>query len=311
MLTAGIVADLLGKDPVTAAEVARNAAENNFLTAPQLAAADKAAEDCGTDELCRRRVKDAANTLSAAQDTELSTAKVPCWFSFCDQRDKIMAEVAKANDPLLLVQYVASLHPEASWEDVTERSIAYLTEADSSVDASFLRTLFGTLDASVVLGTAASVAKVGVRAASPVILDIFGGRVSQIPGAISVDIIAEGSSAIRASATQLPIKSGIADQIIVSNPYIKGLPVAERTIMQWLPEATRVLKPGEKIIINGTIDNSFTKLPDARTLESLGLRVVQERVPLLPQFQGQVFHFTNGKPIFNGNMRSTILEKVP
>jgi hypothetical protein len=31
MLTAGIVADLLGKDPVTAAEVARNAAENNYL----------------------------------------------------------------------------------------------------------------------------------------------------------------------------------------------------------------------------------------------------------------------------------------
>jgi hypothetical protein len=50
MLTAGIVADLLGKDPVTAAEVARNAAENNFLNTKTKDVSDyKKCVDSGKD----------------------------------------------------------------------------------------------------------------------------------------------------------------------------------------------------------------------------------------------------------------------
>jgi hypothetical protein len=55
MLTAGIVADLLGKDPVTAAEVARNAAENNYLKYNEALEYEKLkdSEDCGSECVAR------------------------------------------------------------------------------------------------------------------------------------------------------------------------------------------------------------------------------------------------------------------
>lgn len=51
----------------------------------------------------------------------------------------------------------------------------------------------------------------------PVVLDLFGGRALQTPGAINVDIVAQ--EGVCASAMQLPFKSGVADQVIASNPY--------------------------------------------------------------------------------------------
>jgi filamentous hemagglutinin len=80
--------------------------------------------------------------------------------------------------------------------------------------------------------------------------------------------------------------------------------------MDWLPEAANALKPGGQLIINGTVRNPYTTLPSVQTLESLGLRVVQERGALLPQFQNHKFHFSNGEPMRIGAVQSTILEKV-
>jgi filamentous hemagglutinin len=148
---------------------------------------------------------------------------------------------------------------------------------------------------------------IGAASKEPLVLDLFGGAKSQVPGAINVDIVAE--EGIRASATKLPFKAGSADQVIASNPYIPK-EVGTESIMDWLPEAANVLKPGGQLIINGTVKNPYTTLPSAQTLESLGLRVVQERGPLLPQFQNQVFHFSSGKPLPIGSVQSTILEKV-
>jgi len=139
---------------------------------------------------------------------------------------------------------------------------------------------------------------------SPVVLDLFGGKTSQIPGAINVDIIAE--EGIRASATKLPFASGSVDEIIVSNPFMNGT----KSIMDWLPSASKTLKPGGQMIINATKNNPYAQLPSASVLDSLGLRVVQQPSPLLPRFNSQVFRSTEGGLIANRKIQSIILEKV-
>ncbi|VII90818.1 hypothetical protein [Pseudomonas sp. FG-3G] len=136
----------------------------------------------------------------------------------------------------------------------------------------------------------------------PVVIDLFGGRTSQIPGAINIDIVAE--QGIRASALQLPIKSGVADQVVASNPYIKGL-----TSEAWLPGAADALKPGGHLIINATSRNTTAILPSVEVLDGLGLRVIRESGSLLPQFEKNVFRTTDGVKIPNWKVQSTILEK--
>ncbi|GHU31012.1 hypothetical protein FACS189497_11420 [Betaproteobacteria bacterium] len=129
-----------------------------------------------------------------------------------------------------------------------------------------------------------------------------------MPGAINVDIVA--GQGVRASATKLPFAPGSVDQIIVSNPYFVGFEREAQSIMHWLPESASALKPGGQIIINATVNNRFAQLPSASVLDSLGLRVVQQPGPLLPQFQNQAFTFTSGKPLPTVNMGTTILERV-
>lgn len=80
--------------------------------------------------------------------------------------------------------------------------------------------------------------------------------------------------------------------------------------MDWLPEAATSLKPGGQLIVNSTARNPFGQLPSAQTLENLGLRVVQEPGPLLPQFESNVFRFTDGRVIPTSSMQTTVLEKV-
>ena len=144
----------------------------------------------------------------------------------------------------------------------------------------------------------------GANSGGRVVLDLFGGKTSQIPGAINVDITA--TQGVRASATQLPFRAGIADEVIASNPYIPG----GGGMMAFLPEAAQTLKPGGQLIINATQRNPFGVLPDAKALENLELRVVQENGPLLPRFESHTFRFTDGRIIPNTSVRTTILEKV-
>jgi hypothetical protein len=140
----------------------------------------------------------------------------------------------------------------------------------------------------------------------PVRLELFGGETGQIPGYTNVDIIA--TQGIKADITKgIPVRPGSVDEIVASNPYLLE---GNKTIMDWLPEAVRTLKPGGRLIINGTYNNSYARLPSVTVLESMGIRVVQERGPLLPQFQGQTFRHIDGTDIPIGTVKTTIIEKV-
>ncbi|HAT16100.1 MAG TPA: hypothetical protein DCS91_23430 [Microcoleaceae bacterium UBA11344] len=137
-----------------------------------------------------------------------------------------------------------------------------------------------------------------------VTLDLFGGKTSQIPEAINVDLIAESGikTSIAELLPKLPRQS--IDQIIVSNP-----------LAYFLEYAAPVLKPGGRIYINATKRNPFGKLPNAETLEQLGLKVVQENAPLETRFTNQ--KFSRETPRNDGtleiplsSLKTTILEKI-
>ncbi|WP_417629440.1 LysM peptidoglycan-binding domain-containing protein [Paracidovorax cattleyae] len=159
--------------------------------------------------------------------------------------------------------------------------------------------LSARLDGVVGVGNAG-----GAFPREPVILDLFGGRTSQIPGAINVDIVAQ--EGVRASATQLPFRANSADKIVASNPYLPD----GSGIMDWLPGAAEALKPGGTLTINATPLNKFGQLPSTEVLESLGLKVVQPPGPLLPDFRGNVFRYTDGGVIPPGKVGSTVLKKI-
>lgn len=138
-----------------------------------------------------------------------------------------------------------------------------------------------------------------------IVLDLFGGEVSQIPGAINVDLIAR--QGVRGTATSLPFRSGAIDEIVISNPFIPG----GGGSMDFLPEAARVLRPGGKIFLNATERNRFGRLPDLSALHALGLKVSQEAGPLHPRFSRMEFRFTDrSKTIPTESVKTTLLEKV-
>lgn len=131
--------------------------------------------------------------------------------------------------------------------------------------------------------------------AEPPTLDLFGGKTSQIPGAINVDL--QATSGVRASTTALPFRSNYFTDVVASGPRA-----------EFLPEASRVMSPGGQLFINSTQRNTFGQLPNASTLQNLRFRVIQENGPLSPRFQNFDFRFTDGNPI-RGTQRTTILER--
>jgi filamentous hemagglutinin len=72
-----------------------------------------------------------------------------------------------------------------------------------------------------------------------------------------VDIRPDIQSGIRADVTKLPFQDGALGEVIATNPYMgQG-----GTMMDFLPEATRVVEPGGKIYINANAANPYGKLP--------------------------------------------------
>lgn len=138
----------------------------------------------------------------------------------------------------------------------------------------------------------------------PIILDLFGGKISQIPNAINIDIIAD--SGIRASVadllTKLPKNS--INEIIASNPQA-----------DFIERAAIALNPGGRIYINATKGNPFGRLPNSEILDRLTLIVIQVNCPLEPRFAHQKFSRQTPRsdgtldiPLFS--IKTTILEKL-
>lgn len=137
-----------------------------------------------------------------------------------------------------------------------------------------------------------------------IILDLFGGKISQIPNAINIDIRAD--SGIRASVTDLLTKlpKNSIDEIIVSNPQA-----------DFIENAATALKLGGRIYINATKGNPFGRLPNSQTLERLKLIVIQVNSPLDTRFAHQKFSRQTPRndgtleiPLFS--IKTTILEKL-
>jgi hypothetical protein len=144
-----------------------------------------------------------------------------------------------------------------------------------------------------------------------IVLDFFGGRVSQVKGAINVDITAE--TGIRADVMKgVPLKNASADEILVTNPYIPSLPAGSKAANTWLSEAARVLKPGGRITVTGDLlKNKFAKLPSEEELKKLGLKVVAEPGPVTdPRLLIQTMHKINGTPLDVKSLQSYVLCKA-
>jgi hypothetical protein len=137
-----------------------------------------------------------------------------------------------------------------------------------------------------------------------IILDLFGGKFSQVPNAINIDLMAD--SGIRASVadflTKLPKNS--IDEIIASNPQA-----------DFIERAATALKLGGRIYINATKGNPFGRLPNSEILDRLKLIIIQVNSPLAPRFAHQ--KFSRQTPRSDGTLdipafsiKTTILEKI-
>jgi RHS repeat-associated protein len=165
---------------------------------------------------------------------------------------------------------------------------------------------FEGLKLAIAAGAVAALAKLGQK----VVVDLFGGSRSQIAGAINVDIAAE--SGIRADVLKgIPLASGAADEVLVTNPYIPNLAAGSNAANTWLPEATRILKPGARITVTGSPANKFARLPSEGELEQLGLKVVQQAGPIKdPRILSQTMQKITGEQIDPRTLQSYVLEKV-
>jgi RHS repeat-associated protein len=138
---------------------------------------------------------------------------------------------------------------------------------------------------------------------APIKIEPFGGKTGLLKDHINLDIVADRG--IKTDLTQpIPLPNNVS-QAVVNNPYINN-PTA--SIMSWLPNVAEVIKPGGKIILNGTTSNRFIDLQNV-PLEQYGLRVVSDSIPLAPEYQGLTFKTANGHTIPTELMRTTILEK--
>ncbi|HMY39637.1 MAG TPA: hypothetical protein PK011_09945, partial [Marinagarivorans sp.] len=129
----------------------------------------------------------------------------------------------------------------------------------------------------------------------------------QIPGAKGVG--PNDFSAVAIDARNMPnIASNSQVKVVASNPYIPKSAGGNFTMMDYLPEATRITQPGGEIVINGTAANKYlTNLPTQAQLDVLGLEVKYQGT-LLPEYQGQTYLRADGSKLTEP-MQSIVFRK--
>ncbi|WP_148560970.1 class I SAM-dependent methyltransferase [Magnetospira sp. QH-2] len=160
---------------------------------------------------------------------------------------------------------------------------------------------------------------------NPVVIDLMGGKQSQKTGSYNVDkklnhhLDARGEKVtfgdrkkdrtdLIGPAKNTSVPNGSADTALAISPQAN-----------YLGEAARILKPGGKLIIgasinkNGKLANKYGRVPDDKTLASLGLRVVSKGSNTRPDEvpKGYVSRREDNNSVIEAEvMRWTVLEKI-
>lgn len=102
------------------------------------------------------------------------------------------------------------------------------------------------------------------------------------------------------------IQENSVDDIIASGPQA-----------EFLEQAARILKPGERIYINANFSNRYRfgtttgkKPPDDETLSRLGLQLVRDEGSLDSRFSSLVFRRTDGTEIPRVTVKAVIFERI-
>jgi hypothetical protein len=166
MLSAGFVAEALGKDSVTAAQAAQNAAENNFLTAKQLVEVDEALQACeamANPDICKVQVVETARNLSRKQDFALAVAKIKCFVGLCSTLKDLNARIAEGNDPQSVSKLLTDKNPSWSQEYVQTATDYYRQGALDSLEDSSGRVIDSTLYFATATGSVVTALSAGTK----------------------------------------------------------------------------------------------------------------------------------------------------
>ena len=118
-------------------------------------------------------------------------------------------------------------------------------------------------------------------------------------------------NAIASDARSMPnIPTGSQAQVIANNPYIPKSAGGNWTIMDYLPEASRITQKNGTIVINGSAANKYLRgIPSESELNKMGLKL-EYNGPLKPKYQNLQFRDSKGKLLEKDGMKTIIFKKV-
>jgi filamentous hemagglutinin len=130
----------------------------------------------------------------------------------------------------------------------------------------------------------------------------------KIAGAVGVG--PTDPTAAAKNAMSMPnIPGNSQTKVVANNPYIPKDAGGTFSMMDFLPEATRITKVGGEIVGNATFSNKYYKnMPTTAELDALGLKV-KYKGELLLDYQDIKFLTTEGTRIPTDKMRTVVFIK--